>query len=155
MNLAGANQLISVANDKSLKDLYSWYKMTLRKVGKIILANRKGHTDKVRLYLQNLERLRITLLDKANLVNDADTSNDLRIMAANIALLQSELVRIITLESLPVVQVPVQAPLPVPAALPVNITMRPTLTRPSPPRMYTNLGGVMNTYTPQSYNNRL
>ena len=67
--------------------LIQWYDMEFEKLGWMVLAKQRGHTDKIVSYLHSLERLKQALEHKLTHLKEVDRKNDVEIMLYNLDIL--------------------------------------------------------------------
>ena len=67
--------------------LQEWMECKFEKLGWMILAKKKGYTDKVREYLHSLHRLHDAIEHKMLHMRDMDKRDDLEIMLHNVHIL--------------------------------------------------------------------
>jgi len=69
--------------------LHKWYHELFEKLGWMVLANNKGHHDKIICYKKSLYRLKESIEYKINNIHDPDRKQDLQIMWYNLNMLIS------------------------------------------------------------------
>jgi hypothetical protein len=73
--------------EATMHGLNHWYKSKFEKLGWMILAKARGHTDKIICYKTSLMRLKEALEHKMTHIHEADRREDLEIMCHNVNIL--------------------------------------------------------------------
>lgn len=68
--------------------LMKWYEKVFEKYGWMILAQKGNRNDKLSLYQTEVAHLKEAIVDKINKVEENDRKNDLKIMLANVGVLE-------------------------------------------------------------------
>jgi hypothetical protein len=71
----------------TMHGLNKWYEKMFEELGWMVLANKKGMDDKVKVYKHSLERLKTHLECKIHSVHDHDREVDLNILLENVKIL--------------------------------------------------------------------
>ena len=82
-----ANNRGKMCCDVTMHGLHEWYDDKFEKLGYMILANAKGHTDKIACYKTSLHRLLEAIEHKITHVHEMDRKHDLEIMMTNVKIL--------------------------------------------------------------------
>ena len=76
---------------KSIQATYhainKWYETVFEKLGWMVLAHKKGYTDKVHSYKLSLGRLKNAIETKISKIHEVDRKNDLLILHKNLLVL--------------------------------------------------------------------
>lgn len=67
--------------------IHEWYIRMFEHLGWMILAKKRGMTDKTTVYLSSLRRLKMAIEQKLKSMKDADKKADLKIMWENVCTL--------------------------------------------------------------------
>ena len=71
----------------TMHGLHKWYEAMFEKLGWMVLAKSRGHTDKIVSYMKSLFRLRKALQQKIAKIGEKDRKDDLEIMCHNLDIL--------------------------------------------------------------------
>ena len=71
----------------TMHGIHVWYKSMFEQLGWMVLADKKGYTDKIISYKSSILRLKDALEYKMKHVSEKDRKDDLRIMQENLMIL--------------------------------------------------------------------
>ena len=73
--------------DATFAGLSVWYKTVFEQLGWMVLAREYGMTDKVKVYVNSIYRINMSIEQKMKKTTDKDRLDDLRIMQKNVKVL--------------------------------------------------------------------
>ena len=74
--------------DSTMAGLQHWFTHLFEQLGWMVLAQKYGYTDKIKVYKKSIERMQCSLEKKMKTMQNEDDKRDLKIMHENIRLLQ-------------------------------------------------------------------
>ena len=74
---------------RTFHGLHHWTKHTFEHLGWMVLAQERGHNDKIMCYKNSLKRLRESLENELKVMEDNDRRRDLEVLLENVEILQN------------------------------------------------------------------